>query len=162
MQIYVGTYAKYNSGSIAGEWLDIADYSDKEEFLAACAELHMGETDPEFMFQDMEDIPAGMANESWVSEDLFEYAAMDEHDQKLLRVYRDNVNDSGDLTEAQDHFHGVYESAAEYVQETTECHGDIPEHLQNYIDWESMARDWGFDGYQFVEVAYEEVWVFSS
>jgi len=42
-RIYVGTYAKYNSGSIAGKWLDLEDYSDKEAFLEACAELHKDE-----------------------------------------------------------------------------------------------------------------------
>ena len=27
-RIYVGTYAKYNDGSIAGKWLDLNDYED--------------------------------------------------------------------------------------------------------------------------------------
>jgi hypothetical protein len=26
-RIYVGTYAKYNAGSIAGAWLDLDDYA---------------------------------------------------------------------------------------------------------------------------------------
>ena len=29
IQVYVGTYAKYNSGSIEGAWLDCEDYSSK-------------------------------------------------------------------------------------------------------------------------------------
>ena len=49
-RIYVGTYKKYNNGSLAGAWLDLSDYSDKEEFLNACHELHNNESDPEFMF----------------------------------------------------------------------------------------------------------------
>src|SRR5690349_16831915 len=53
-RVYVGTYAKYNNGSIAGAWLDLEDYADKDSFLAACAELHKDEDDPEFMFQDFE------------------------------------------------------------------------------------------------------------
>jgi len=48
-RIYVGTYAKYNSGSIKGQWLNLKDYSDKDDFLAACRELHKDESDPEFM-----------------------------------------------------------------------------------------------------------------
>ena len=35
-KIYVGTYKRYNNGSLAGAWLDLSDYSDKEEFLNAC------------------------------------------------------------------------------------------------------------------------------
>lgn len=49
-RIYVGTYAKYNEGSIFGKWLDLSDYSDSEEFYEACRELHKDEEDPELMF----------------------------------------------------------------------------------------------------------------
>ena len=34
-KVYVGTYAKYNNGSLSGAWLDLSDYSDKEEFYEA-------------------------------------------------------------------------------------------------------------------------------
>lgn len=33
--VYVGTYAKYNNGSLSGAWLNLSDYSDKEEFYEA-------------------------------------------------------------------------------------------------------------------------------
>lgn len=161
-RVYVGTYAKYNSGSIAGAWLDIEDYSDKEEFLEACAALHPTEDDPEFMFQDHEDIPEGMVSESSISEEVFEWAAMDEDDRELLRVYREHVDSSGDIEAARDSFMGKYESAADYCQEMTEEQGDIPAHLSNYINYEAMARDWGFDGYTFVDLNYREVWVFTT
>lgn len=31
-RVYVGTYARYNNGSLFGKWLDLSDYSDKDEF----------------------------------------------------------------------------------------------------------------------------------
>ena len=71
-RIYVGTYAKYNGGSILGKWLDLSDYSDKEEFYEACRELHKDEQDPEFMFQDWEYIPSDLIGESWLAENIFE------------------------------------------------------------------------------------------
>lgn len=33
-RIYVGTYAKYNDGSIEGAWLDLEDFRNKNEFEA--------------------------------------------------------------------------------------------------------------------------------
>lgn len=30
-RVYVGTYNKYNSGSLFGKWLDLSDYSDKDD-----------------------------------------------------------------------------------------------------------------------------------
>ena len=64
--VYVGKYGKYNDGSIFGEWLNLSDYADKEEFYTACMELHNDEADPEFMFQDYENIPNGLIGECWI------------------------------------------------------------------------------------------------
>jgi antirestriction protein len=58
--VYVGTYGKYNSGSIEGGWLDLADYETYDEFLKACRNLHKNERDPEFMIQDSEGFPDGL------------------------------------------------------------------------------------------------------
>lgn len=69
--VYVGTYAKYNNGSLSGAWLDLSDYSDKEEFYEACRELHKDEEDAEYMFQDWENVPEGLIDESWISENFF-------------------------------------------------------------------------------------------
>ena len=69
--VYVGTYAKYNNGSLSGAWLDLSEYSDKEEFYEACRELHGDEEDAEFMFQDWENVPEGLIGESWISENFF-------------------------------------------------------------------------------------------
>ena len=69
--VYVGTYAKYNNGSLSGAWLNLSDYSDKEEFYEACRELHKDEEDVEYMFQDWENVPEGLIGESWISEISF-------------------------------------------------------------------------------------------
>lgn len=45
-KVYVSTYKKYNEGSLNGGWLDLSDYSDKEEFYEACKDLHGDENDP--------------------------------------------------------------------------------------------------------------------
>ena len=70
-KVYVGTYGKYNIGSLSGAWLDLSDYSDKEEFYEACRELHKDEEDAEYMFQDWENVPEGLIGESWISENFF-------------------------------------------------------------------------------------------
>lgn len=63
--IYVGTYGKYNIGSLAGAWLNVNDYESEAEFYEACRELHKDEQDPEFMFQDFENMPDNMAGECY-------------------------------------------------------------------------------------------------
>jgi len=69
-KIYVGTFAKYNNGSIEGAWLTLSDYSDAEEFLTACAELHSDEVDAELMFQDYEGFPKDLYSESMSESEL--------------------------------------------------------------------------------------------
>ena len=51
--------------------LDLSDYADKEEFYEACRELHKDEEDAEYMFQDWENVPEGLIDESWISENFF-------------------------------------------------------------------------------------------
>lgn len=80
MKLYVGTYAKYNSGSLFGSWLDLDKYANAEEFEAACRRLHSDERDPEFMFQDVEIDPGcdwqeGLYSESSISREYWSLKA---------------------------------------------------------------------------------------
>lgn len=74
--VYVGTYGKYNGGSIAGKWLKLSKYESKNEFLQACRRLHKDESDPEFMFQDFENIPDSMVGESFISDEIWKVLAI--------------------------------------------------------------------------------------
>lgn len=54
VKVYIGTYKKYNEGDLKGSWFNLADYSDKDEFIEACLEFHKDEEDPELMMQDVD------------------------------------------------------------------------------------------------------------
>lgn len=71
-RVYVGTYHKYNSGSLAGKWLTLADYANRDEFYAACRDIHKDEADPEFMFQDWEGVPSWMIGESHIDAEVWD------------------------------------------------------------------------------------------
>ena len=85
---YVGTYGKYNGGSLAGGWLDLSDYATYQDFLKACKELHKNESDPEFMIQDWENLPDGFAADEWIGEDDFNdiKAAMQGEEKESVRI----------------------------------------------------------------------------
>ena len=138
-RIYVGTYGKYNSGSIKGAWLDLEDYADKDAFLSACAELHKDEADPEFMFQDMEGIPEGMADEGFVTDELFKWLALDESDRNLVSAFSAATGQLETLESAQDAFQGIYSSGADFAEQTAEDTGAIPKDFPSWIsiDWEA-------------------------
>lgn len=56
-RIYVGTYAKYSNGSLQGEWVELSDFYDLDDFMERCAKIHEDEEEPEYMFQAWEEIP---------------------------------------------------------------------------------------------------------
>ena len=70
-RVYVGTYGKYNGGSLKGDWLNLRECKDYKQFLSKCRALHRGERDPEYMIQDVDDFPDGLECGEWLSEQDF-------------------------------------------------------------------------------------------
>jgi antirestriction protein len=164
-RVYVGTYAKYNSGSIKGAWLDLDDYADRDEFYAACKALHADETDPEFMFQDFENFPRSLYSESNVSEDLFAWLELDEDDRELLAAYQDGVNGDGTIEQARDAFMGKADSEADWAEQWLDDTGQLAElsdWAKSYFDFEAYARDARLGG-DVTFVRHEgDLWVFHN
>lgn len=149
-KVYVGTYRKYNEGSIFGEWLDLSDYLDKEEFLQACAELHADETDPEFMFQDYENIPDCFISESYISEKLFEIIDRigDIDNVEAFETYLnwkgcDIENDDFDSLKSdfEDAFCGEYDSKEAYAEQLVDDCYNLEGIAATYFDYDRLARD---------------------
>lgn len=142
IQVYVGTYKKYNESSLFGKWMELDSYSDKEDFLEACRELHKDEVDAELMFQDHEGIPEGMINESWVSEDVWTWLEMDEHERNAIQAYKDDIDQSADNQYILDRLITTAESFKDYADELAdELLSVAPKFLKDYFDYESFARD---------------------
>lgn len=158
-RIYVGTYAKYNAGSLEGKWLYLSDYSDAEELYEAMTELHSDEQDPEFMIQDREGDLAYMIDEC-MSPNEFEdiYSFMDEVensylDLEVMIAYCKHTGcDLKDSVEkAEEAYQGEYESDEEFAQELAEELGYLNENKSwphSCIDWEWAARELMYDYFE--------------
>lgn len=162
IRIYVGTYNKYNNGSIFGEWLELSDYSSYEEFDEACRELHKDEDDPEFMFQDFE-APGlfeslGLISESHLSEEIFE--AIEEleaasYDIEIYSSYATHIGFKGDISalieETEEAYAGEFDNDEEFAQEMAEQTGmmeEKPSWPYTCIDWEWAARELMYDYFE--------------
>ena len=163
--VYVGTYHKYNCGSIFGKWLNLSDYTDTDEFYTACRELHKDEQDPEFMFQDFENIPNGLIDESWLSKNIFEVLEaledMDESRREAFLIWCDNGHhklSEGDISdlisEFDDAYVGEYSDDEDFAFEQVE-QMDLPEFAKSYFDYQAYARGlfcgdyWSHSGHVF-------------
>jgi antirestriction protein len=151
MRIYVSTYRKYSEGSLQGEWLDLEDYDSYEEFMEACRELHADEKDPEFMFQDADNVPDWAWNESGVSKHLWGYLELDEEDRAkfnfLVEHRGEDVEDAFGKIIDVIFYEGM--SLAEVAEELVDegIYGKVSESLKYYIDFEKLGNDLSYDDY---------------
>lgn len=137
--VYVGTYGKYNQGSIEGKWLKLDDYASYDDFLKAALELHKDEEDPELMFQDFEGFPKRYYGESSIDADLWDWLALDEDDRELLEIYIDEVNDEkATIEQARDAFQGKYDSEEDWAANFIDDAGLSEESLRNYLTISDM------------------------
>ena len=158
--VYVGTYHKYNCGSIFGAWLNITAFADYEEFIAVCRYLHRDEADPEFMAQDFTDFPEEWYTEGFMSEREFDliqaYAELDDDEREAFEVYLSAFGSSRDDISIFDNFreayNGKWSSEEDFAEQLAEdccmLHG-APESLKMYFDYKAFARDLFIDDYYF-------------
>lgn len=151
-KVYVGTYAKYNNGSIKGEWIELSNFSSIEEFYEFCTELHCDEIDPEFMFQDWENIPSELISESSLSENTFsiiekisdlDYKTLEAFSAWISISHHDIASDDIDsLFESfEDDYQGYYSNEEDFAyQIIDECY-DLSDFVKSYFDYDSFARD---------------------
>lgn len=146
--IYLGTYAKYNSGSLYGKWIDLTTFDDYEDFCDYCHRVHYDEQDPEFMVQDFEYYPKSMYHESGLPtekefERIKEYAELDENEREAYSIYLETYNEKADLEEFRERYVGKYKSGVDFAEELCEDCGylaSLPDWLQSCIDYSAVWR----------------------
>ena len=153
-KIYVGTYGKYNNGSLFGEWIDLTQFADKEDFYKACKKLHKQERDPEYMFQDFDgilsDMPKNWVSESHISEEVFTFLAHFSDDEDKSEAFLNWVSSAGYtgdfqylLSQFEDAYYGEYDSPKAFAEHLVDDTGVLKkmESLSYYFDYEAYARD---------------------
>ena len=142
--VYVGTYGKYNSGSLYGAWIDLTKCKDEDEFYEVCYELHNDEPRDscELMFQDYECFPRRFYGESHMDFDaLYEWLDLDEDERDIVSAYWNEVESGTDIEDILESYIGEYDSDEDYVRSEVLETSRIPDWLERYIDWDAYARD---------------------
>ena len=168
MQVYVGTYGKYNSGSIEGRWLKLSDYKNHEDFMKACFWLHKNEYDPEIMFQDWENVPEGTVDECSVDPILWELMKLEDYELERITDYIDCMGCSLEeaMENAEEYYCGEYDSPKDYAQQYAEEGGLLDgfenNPLANCIDWEHYANELRMNGVTYHWKSNGNIVVFNS
>jgi antirestriction protein len=165
-RIYVACLAAYNEGRLHGSWIEANRHADaiRDDIAAMLARSPVAGAE-EFAVHDTDGFE-GVAIAEFASIDsVARIAAFIAEHGKLGAAVLENFSSNIDEAETalRDCYLGRFASLADYMEElTTDCVA-IPEPLQNYIDWDSMARDAELGGDVFtIETAYDEVHVFSN
>lgn len=143
--VYVGTYAKYNNGSIEGAWLNLTTFKSYDEFIEVAEILHNDEKDPELMIQDYSDFPEKFYSES-PDEDKFEsilkYIELcEKNDQEAVDAYLEWFDD---LESFEEKYEGEYDDEkdfAEHLINDLYNFQGVPEILIDYFDYERFAEE---------------------
>ena len=162
--VYVGTYHKYNCGSLFGAWLDLTTFASYEDFCEVCRFLHRDEADPELMFQDMENFPDEWYNESGLDEDTFDlilqYADLDDDERRAFDAYIENKGSGRDaevFDDFRDKYVGEFDSEEEFAEHIADECGmldKVPESIKQYFNYERFARDLFASDYDFFDNAF--------
>lgn len=165
-KIYVADLAAYNNGMLHGVWIDAGeDIETIQEQVSAMLAASPESMAEEFAIHDYEGFGSLRISEYEGLESINQKALFVEEFGALGAAVLDCLGD--DLDEArkamEECYSGEYESLADYARQLTEETGEIPEHLEFYIDYERMGRDMELSGDVYaIETGYREVHVFWS
>ena len=148
-KIYVGTYAKYNDGSLKGEWVNLTNFDTYEDFVDYCKKLHSDESDPEFMVQDYENYPSSWYHEAGLPTDeefykIQELSELDDTEKRAYAAFCELKWGDDSIENFRDHYFGEYTSDDDLGQQCVDM-GGIPSDAENYFDYDSFGRDLMFD-----------------
>ena len=142
-RVYVGTYGLYNEGSLEGDWFNLFDFDNKEDFYKAIEKRFRGiDNDPEYMFQDSE-FCGGLVREYTIDDRLFDLIEDYKEDDRGLdwETYIDVASDFDidDIFLIVSDYSGDDSKIGYAAIDNIE---DLPkEDLERFFDYEAYGRD---------------------
>ena len=158
MNITYNELANYNNGALIWKTFDLENvtkeehYTELTDWLESLPPVH-GCPCEEWNVADAEGVPSTMVGDYGISDEFFEiqeYIGAAEADADAVHAYMSNFH-SWNAEHFEESYCGHYASdwsdspMDQFSREMfTECN-DIPESLENYIDWDAVSRDFGYE-----------------
>lgn len=162
-KIYVACLASYNNGILHGDWIEVDDYDSVMNEITKILKSSPIPDAEEWAIHDYEGFGEISLSEYESIESVISLAnGIEEHGELFVKVY-EYLNSYDEVIEMiNDRYLGCYESVEDYAEEVTDLSG-VPEHLQYYIDFESMGRDMRLNGeIDAIEAGYRRVYLFAA
>jgi len=152
-RVYIACLAAYNEGHLHGKWIDVDTADNVNEKIQHILKTSPAFSAEEWAIHDFEGFGSIQISEYTGVETLVEYAMfISEHGELGAEVLAHFSNDFDDAkTCLEDNYHGAYKSEEDFVIELTEQTIEIPKHLEYYIDYEKMARNYFINDFFSIE-----------
>ena len=150
MIIYMADLAAYNAGELKGKWFNLDDYMDADKLKEAVDAWKQEQGVEEYAVHDYDDCPAyDVFGEHPDLDELYMYHTLYSKYGDNFATWFDLCYSGGcDCDEWEDKYNddnmGEWDSWEDFVRYLIDdCGvlGEIPEHLQDYIDYSAFARD---------------------
>ena len=150
--VYVGTYHKYNCGSLDGAWVDLESFHNEKELMMFLYRLHADEAEPEFMVQDYMNFPRRFYSESMNEHDfaeLYDWIHLGTEEREMCAEYWKEIDESASIDEIADRlvwsgdWSGGIDEYFDGLADEALSDYNVPNFLQccfDYGKWREMCR----------------------
>lgn len=149
--LYIGTYHKYNCGSLRGLWVDLTSFDDIDSFYEFLRAFHADEADPEFMAQDYQNFPKMLYSESLDLENVEKimdlFSSYDDNEREAIFEYWDEIDSTCDASDILDKlaYNGEFSDYAAMMADEQLFCANCEDWVKNYFDYSAFERDLRFD-----------------
>jgi len=162
--IYVADLGAYNAGKLIGKWLDLTTFEEvgdlqNEIDKIACSSGY----GDEWAIHDYSNMPSSLGENPDLEKVLEIAELIKEHSFNVVDAFI-NIFSYDDLDNLEDSYCGEWDSFKAFSDDIfDECYlHDVPDHIQNYIDYEGFSKDLSMDYYEADNPASYGVFVFRS
>lgn len=150
MAVYIANLGKYNEGYLVGDWFSFPiDEDDVKE------RIGLNEYYEEYAVHGTDNFPIEIGEYISIEELNRIYDMVQELPDYITDALDEFVSHYGSLEEVLEHKDDIYyypdcddmTDVAYYYIDELQALGDIPQNLQNYIDYEAFGRDLDMGGY---------------
>jgi Antirestriction protein (ArdA). len=168
IQIVIGSWGSYNEcndRALGSKWLDLSDYSDWDEIVEELKKegFILDGIDEELFIQDVDGISSGSKNWDYTNpQDLFETLKEadvidDDYKYEVMQAFlevnsfddfEDLVNSHGSNWDMDINLYknmSWYDLGYYFIHEV--CCREVPDWLDNYIDYEKYGNELSYDGF---------------
>ncbi|MFQ8923985.1 MAG: antirestriction protein ArdA [Clostridium paraputrificum] len=155
MRVYIANLGKYNEGYLVGDWFSFPlDYEEIKE------KIGLNERYEEYAIHDTENFSIEIGEHISIDELNRIYEMIEELPDYIVEALDEFISHYGTLEEVVEHKDDVYyypdcddmTDVAYYYIDELQVLGEIPQSLQNYIDYEAYGRDLSYGG-TFIETS---------